>query len=421
MRFSGSTVSTCAMVMVLAAGCGSNDYASRQSASAVSRNFDSIGAWTALPAPPLSARHEADGVWVGGRFVVFGGRSSPICPPAADCPDPDEPALRDGASFDPATGKWARIADAPVPVVGLNSVVAGDRLYLLTGEFGRSDSPLTFLSYAPEQDAWTTHPMPPVPGQLVAVGSSVVVVPGSDEDGPAADAIFDIKANTWQALPDDPLGPSSSRSAAWVDGALLLAAQDAEPSYGTRPSPVRLARLDDNFTRWSTLPESEIVFAEPPVTVGNRVVWPYLGSADGGEINNWGRSYAVGGIFDLAAEQWKALPALPSEATPACCSGAVIGDRVMVGSQLLDPATGHWIRIPPLPGKNRLAATVVGGPDAVLVWAGATTLPGRTGRPANLATGYLLRPRAAAPRSAWTGSAGTGAARKPLTKLSGGE
>jgi hypothetical protein len=394
MRFAGSTVGVCAAVMLLITGCASDDPGQGASAALVGQRFGSVGAWTAVPEAPLTARHEADGVWVAGRFVVFGGRSSPICPPNADCRGPAEPALRDGASFDPATGRWARIADAPVPLEGLNSVAAGDRLYLLAGEPGRADevgqaeNPLTFLSYAPKQDTWTTHPLPPMPGTLVAAGPSVVVVPGSDEGKQAIDAIFDVITNSWQQLPDDPLGPSSSRSATWVDGSLLLAAKDFESTSAAQPSLVRLARLDGT---WSTLPDSEIIGYEP-VAVGTRAVWPYAGSADGGKVNGWGRSYDEGGIFDSSTKQWKKLPSRPFEATTDCCNGVVIGDQVMVNSQLLNPATGRWTRIPPLPGTERLSATIVGSPDALLVWAGATMRAGQSGRPENLSTGYLLRP-----------------------------
>jgi hypothetical protein len=393
MRYAGSTVGAWAAVMVLVtAGCASDAQGPNQTAAAtvVGQQFGGVGEWTAVPAAPLSARHEADGVWVAGRFVAFGGRSSQICPPNADCPGPIEPALRDGASFDPATGQWTAIADAPVPLVGLNSVAAGDRLYLLTGEFGRTDSPLTFLSYTLKQDTWTKHPLPPMPGTLVAAGSSVIVVPGSDEGKPAIDAAFDVTNNVWRRLPDDPLGPSSIRSAAWVDGGLLLSARDSEPSSGNGPSLIQLARLNDDST-WSRLPDSELIGYEP-VSVGKLAVWPYTGSADGGKVNNWGRSYSEGGIFDPVAKQWKPLPQSPSESTQTCCNGTVVGHQVMVGGQLLDPATGQWTRVPHTPGTERLAATIIGSPDALLVWAGATMHAGQSGRHENLSNGYLFRP-----------------------------
>ena len=47
---------------------------------------------------------------------------------------------------------------------------------------------------------------------------------------------------------------------------------------------VRLARLDADRSRWTTLPDSEII-GWGPVTAGSRVVWPSTGSADGGDCD----------------------------------------------------------------------------------------------------------------------------------------
>jgi hypothetical protein len=212
-------------------------------------------------------------------------------------------------------------------------------------------------------------------------------VPGSDELRPAVDAAFDPEVNAWKELPADPLGPSFDREAVAVDGELLLTAKDLVPDPGAeRPAVVRLARLDAGLSRWTTLPDSELI-GNAPVTVGTRVVWPGTGSADGGQVGNWGRSYPEGGIFAASTASWQPLPRAPWKPVLGCCA-AVVGNRLLVGGQLLDPATGRWTRVPPLPGGEPVAAAVIGGPDTLLVWGGATA----GNSPVNLATGYLLRP-----------------------------
>jgi hypothetical protein len=381
-------------VVLLATGCGSPaspvvSQSGQEQAGPEGAGPDSrTGEWIRLPAAPLSARHEAGGAWVAGRFIVLGGRSTSACPPTASCAGPDRPAQREGAGYDPATGRWTRIADAPVPLAVSSVAVAGGQIYVLTADQGRADSPVTFLSYDPERDAWATHPNPPEEGALVAVGSSVVVVPGSDEQGTTSDAVFDPDAGTWKVLPDDPLGPSFDREAVAVDGELLLAAKDLVRNPGAeRPALVRLARLDADRSRWTTLPDSEII-GWGPVTVGGRVVWPGTGSADGGDIGNWGRSYSEGGIFSPASGSWQSLPRLRWNLELEHFAATVVGDRVLIGGHLLDPATLRSTRVPPLPGGRRMAPAVIGGPDTVLVWGGAT----EENRPENLATGYLLRP-----------------------------
>ncbi len=384
MRFVGAKVWAWLAVALLAAGCGSVE---PEPVSEFSPGSQRAGGWTRLPTAPLSARHEAAGVWVADRFVILGGWSSPICPVNADCAPPLRAALRDGASFDPATGRWTEIAAAPVPVTWSSMAVVGPRIYVLTADQGRADSPVTFLSYESGQNIWMRHPLPPDLGTLVAVGTTVVAVPGSDEQGTTTDAVFDPHRDKWCPLPADPLGASFDRSAVEVDGGLLLAAKDLVPNPGAeRPALVRLARLDKTLSRWSMLPNTDVI-GWGPVAVGSRVVWPGTGSADGGAVGNWGRSYPEGGILNLSSGTWQALPRPPWPPALDCCT-TVVGDRVLVGGQLLDPATGRWAQVPQLPGVTRRAATVVGSPRTLLVWGGATTGT----RPDNLATGYLLTP-----------------------------
>jgi hypothetical protein len=202
-----------AAILLPLAGCGSVE-----PEPAAAPGSGRSAQWSRLPAAPLSARYEAAGVWVADRFLVLGGWSSSMCPAAASCAAPEQPSLRDGAGFDPATSRWTRIAVAPVPLAGANPVVAGGKVYLLTADQGRTDSPVRFLCYDPASDTWTTHPLPPDSGTLVAVGSSVLAVPGTDEHGDSTDAVFDPRQDVWKELPDDPLGPSFDRSAVPIEG-----------------------------------------------------------------------------------------------------------------------------------------------------------------------------------------------------------
>ena len=73
--------------------------------------------WTELPAPPLSPRTGAIAAWTGSEVVVVGGGGENVlCPDTADCSFPNDAELfTDGAAFDPRSGTWRRIADAPVP------------------------------------------------------------------------------------------------------------------------------------------------------------------------------------------------------------------------------------------------------------------------------------------------------------------
>jgi len=342
-----------------------------------------------VPAGPLSARHEAAGAFLGGRFYVVGGWSNPPCPPNAGCVAPAEPAHRDGATFDPTTGLWQQIASAPTPVGGvLQMTVADQIIYLLTGDLDRDDSPVTFLAYHPDADRWDVLPAPPVDNpQLLAAGSKLVAVGSSDEGGkPTTDAVFNPETNRWQRLPDDPLGPSFGRTAAWLGDRLLLTASDLVANPGSDgPSLTRLAILDDDLTTWTLLPQSDIIGGNP-VWVHDLVVFPMTGSADGGEVGNWGRDYFNGAILDPVAGTWTELP--QPRVGHSGLEGILgsVGDRTLVGGQLLDPRTREWTRVPQSPWGSayRTSQTITTGPDSIFVWGGSDDNQ-------NLTEGYLLR------------------------------
>jgi len=336
--------------------------------------------WSVVPEGPLSARTNASVVWVGDRFVVVGGDDGPPCPPTADCVVPSGALRADGASFDPVAGAWARIADAPTPVFASTTAVVGDTLYVLT-DARRDGSPPTLLAYDVGEDRWTTLPTPPDgAGRLVAAGDVVLSVPGSDELETGADSWFDAVTGTWHAIPDDPLGPSFDRSIVVVDGRVLLTAKDLVPSPGAEePAVVRMAELDPTLTTWTVLPDSEVIGSDP-VSAAGRLVFPDPGSADGGEIGNWGRAYAFGGVYDPATGDWADLPAVP---TRTSWPRVVVGERVRVGDALLDPATGSTSALPASPWGATDSPSIAGSPTAVLAWGGMAD---------GTATGFLLVP-----------------------------
>lgn len=375
------TAAALAVVATLAVGALAGGCAARPAA------LPALDAeWSALPDAPLTARRGATAAWVADRFVVVGGWSDPACPPNADCALDLSAMLDDGAAFDPTAGEWRAITPAPVPVGVATAAVVADTLYLLVPDLGPDAGAPELLAYDGRADAWTTLPAPPERWvDLVAAGDVLVAIAGTDELGPTTDAVLDPATGQWRTLPDDPLGPSFDRQAVWLGDRLLLAAKDLAGSPGSaEPAIVRLSVLDADLGSWSA-PEDTEVLGWAPVAVAGRVVFPGLGGADGGDVNNWGREYPFGGVLDLATGEWRELPDVGDEATPAPLSGVVVGDRVVVGDGLLDPVTGAWLRLPALPGRAATELAVAAGDGALLVWGGATTS-------GNLDAGHLLRP-----------------------------
>jgi hypothetical protein len=111
------------------------------------------------------------------------------------------------------------------------------------------------------------------------------------------------------------------------------------------------AAYDAGAGTWRRLPDSEILgggarwFAHD-----GRLVLAALGSADGGETNNWGRHYPNGGELEAGPGRWLGLPDPPAGADEFS-AGIVAGDRADFWGQqgwVLDAVSGAWTRVPPL-------------------------------------------------------------------------
>lgn len=343
--------------------------------------------WRRIPDGPLSPRHLVAGGWLAGRFVLAGGWSSRPCPDGASCAMPEEPALRDGAAFDPAGGTWSSLPDAPTPIGDpTRSVVVGRRWYVLTMDLGLPDSPDAFLCYDADRNRWSTLPVPPrMDVTLIGTDAAgILAIGGSDEQGVTEDFRFDPDRARWTRLAEDPLGPRFDREGAWLGDRLLLAARELVASPGAeRPSLARLALWDPIADRWTKGADTEVI-GWRPTWVGERVVWPKIGGGDGGQTGNWGRHYSYGGILDPRIDQWTALPSPP--AGPGLGDDVVltIGTRVTVGGHLLDPVRLDWINVPESPIIDRNGSAVVAGDSTILVWGGADDWD-------NFADGHLLR------------------------------
>lgn len=303
--------------------------------------------WTVVPAGPLSPRSSAVAVWTGTEVIVVGGEPQAWCPPGGDCAVPDFAPLADGAAFDPADGTWRPIAPAPLTFSGNASAISvhGSVYVLVRGFEVRPGGTGGFLRYDVATDTW--HQLP-APGddwyQITALGSTVVAYSSSDEAGERPDLVLDVTTETWQPLPPDPLSPSFGRAMVEVDGDLYLFAHDLVPNPGSEvPSLLRAARLDVANGVWELRADSEIL-GGLPVALGEAVVFPNSGSADGGEVNNWGRSYPYGGIYDTANDRWSPLAEPASD--DAFSIAGVVGDQtatyVGMRGQVLDLDTGEW-------------------------------------------------------------------------------
>ena len=348
--------------------------------------FGAEGVWEQLPTSPLGARRGATGAWVDGAFVVVGGQGDTPCSPFADCMSPTEPALRDGARFDPDTGRWESIAEAPVPVYSGNTAVIGSDLYLFTGDVtGASDS-TDFLRYSSDTNAWTELQVPEWASHssLVAAGEVLMAIPASDEYGETIDGYFDPSDTSWHTLPQHPLGQGFDRHAIWLGEELLLTSKElVSGSDSIGPSVVRLATLEPGFDQWTLLPNIN-VSGEAPILAAGRVVWPSTTFTRDGLVHKSNGSAFLGGIFTPTTGAWDGLTLPPTSTGLQGYYFLTVGERALVAAHLLNPVTGLWTELPASPAAGRDGATVLASQDTILVWGGSDF-------PGNFDDGYFLR------------------------------
>ncbi len=287
--------------------------------------------------------------------MIVGGSSDPICPPNASCV---------AATTCSATGRrttrssrtWTTIAPSPIPLSG-TSVVVGDELYVLTSGYDGRPSAVPQLRRSGGSLAAAAGPGRLPPSVLVAAG-------GVRRGG---ELVRRERADPGRGLrPDvrhlDQAARRSARSEFRSGGGLDRAR--ACCSSARNSSPIR-ERRSPPWSGWPCWPATAPSGADPSdlappdqlrelaaaagqrgdrlASAGGRhqVVWPEIGSADGGEVSNWGRDFNFGGILDPADGRWRPLPEPPSGRgfEVDLELPLAVGDRVLVGGHLLEPVS----------------------------------------------------------------------------------
>ena len=326
-------------------------------------------------------------------MLIIGGRDQPGCPPGADCFGPEVPALTDGAALDLVESQWTSIADAPTAFDDARTAVVDGVVYLYTttyplypaGEVG--EPRVSFLAYHRDGDTWEELELPPAAplGLVLApAGDRVLAYPQSHvpdyrpDQGPAVpDLVYDPAGREWTALPTDPLAPTFDRSLVNHEGRVFAfgVPVNADRSGPANPGLYQAAVLDEGGS-WTRLRDSKVIgFSQTWAPISGLIVNPQPGGSDGGETNNFGRSYPSGGLFHPEDLTWSDLPATPGRAGDYYDLPLTVGDRLIaVQGFVLDAAAGIWVNLArpaDRPAIETGVATAWVG-DQLVVWGGAT-------------------------------------------------
>jgi len=331
-----------------------------------------------LAASPLGSRQGPVVAWTGQVLLEIGGWGG-------------NAVQGEGAAFDPADGRWRRIAPAPVPVGALAaSVWTGRRLFVFGGQLpDKTTLGPTAGLYDLASGRWTvtaTAPFGKGLRQPAAVRAGRLVVVAGVAGGRVEVASYDPAARTWRRQ-DPPLPaahPALAIAMVAAAGRVILWSlwgrmQQTGPGSFTGYSGVDVRALAGG--RWRDVtggwPQHQAV--PPPLFTGRQILVPP------GQIWCGACSHPSGGQPGLLADpgtlRITRLPRGPLDDTGpvmvwtgaaalAINPGAEIsGPRVNVrpgDMAAWDPASGAWRRLPGAPGPL--------ADDATPAWTGRELL-----------------------------------------------
>jgi N-acetylneuraminic acid mutarotase len=276
---------------------------------------------------------------VNGRLYVLGGFHGTI--------GHDEYiAVPRGDAYDPATNKWARVADMPEPFTHAHGAVDGSTIWFVGGFVGNNPGPGTrhVWKYNAAANAWSRGPDLPA-----ARGAGAAAVVGRElhfVGGMTADRSHDV-ADHWVLDLDRP-------SAGWARRASMPQARNhlAAVSIGGKfyavggqlhqqEDQVALATVErydpatDKWTRVASMPGPRSHIAGGTFVLNGRVI------VVGGETAH-GQPQRDVFAYDPSTNKWSRIGALPSQRSTVV-AGAVAGRIVLSTGNSPASTNTTWI------------------------------------------------------------------------------
>lgn len=269
--------------------------------------------WVSIDYPEEYSATNHLTIWADDRIILWGGQTADV---------EESPTGEPGWSYELNNGQWSRLPASPKdPAIGAAGVWTGEDVIICCGEGDQFDDFAVTVAFDPETGAWRRLADAPISGtftEAVWTGTEMLVVASG---GVAA---YDPGTDTWETLPSP---PESARlnEVAWTGDELIVWSREVErivhPGYALRPSTGEWRRLPDP-PAWPAAPD--IVW-----TGDLLVIWGGL------PADSVGSERAVGSVYDPATDSWTAMSeTLPEPDGCECNLGSQslvwTGDRVLV-------------------------------------------------------------------------------------------
>lgn len=362
------------LVGIIVGGCSGPDGSAGASGNAPPGEPDS---WRVITESPLTPGYGHDGVWTGKEMIVWGGSRL----------DPDTlvtTPMRDGAAYNPRTDSWRRISPAPIKGGPGYSVLWTGEEMLVWGDpdRGRATKGNRGAAFDPASNEWRRIPAGPLSGRsghlAVWTGDEMIVWGGwltshKRERYDGEGAAFDPTTNEWRMLPDAPLPAGYDAMGAWTGEEVIVMVTPLGNEPEDYPKFDEVGAFKPSTNAWREIESPPFVsYVSPPVAFLDEqlLVLSLGGEVDGGEVNNYGRSYDTGGIYDVSADEWRAHsdpPTRPNQTWPQIA----LDDEVVIDGLAYDADADSWRVLPEFPLHPREFPVRVWTGRELIIWGGA--------------------------------------------------
>jgi hypothetical protein len=197
--------------------------------------------WTTVASMPQALNHMS-AISFAGRLYVVGGYSAPG--------DTSSGAVRGFWRYDPTTGRWTSLPDAPVARAAAGAAVLGHRLYVVGGRNDATSALSSLAIFDFDSGRWTLGPSLSHPREHLAAAAAdgAIWALGGRAQGLGSFTYverYTPGASTWSAMPSLPVARSGFQAVTAAGSIVVVGGEDGTQTVA------EVDRLDMRTAHWS--------------------------------------------------------------------------------------------------------------------------------------------------------------------------